>query len=479
MSADVFEAIFYPKSVAILGASETPGRRGGDMIRRLMTYGYEGKIYPINPQQSQVFGFKAYPSLKSVPDQIDYVIQCVSIEKALGILPECVEKGARVLHIFAGRASETGREDGINLDRQILKKARECGVRLIGPNAFGVHSTELKFCYTGYDFPVTPGPVSGAVQSGGNSTDLIRFGSLQGLSFNKIVSYGNSLDLDESDFLNYFTRDPKTAVIVMYIEGVKNGRKFLSALRGATAVKPVIMVKGGRTRAGSKAASSHTAAMAGSSDVWNTAVRQAGGIVARNLDEMIDLALTFCLLPPLRGNRVGIAGGGGGRGVLSADECEEAGLDVIPLPAQIRAELKQKAPGLWDWVGNPADLTIMKDSEINTGDVLLMMARHPDFDFLLCNVTEDWNSNESELPGQASSEVDSYLEVHKTGLKPMLVVFGNRSLGTEQMDGWRWRLYADLRSKIRNARIPFYPTVGQAARAAMEVINYYSRVKAH
>jgi len=319
--------------------------------------------------------------------------------------------------------------------------------------------------------------VSAAIQSGGNSTDLLRFGSLRGLRFSKVVSYGNALDLDESDFLDYFAQDPETRIILCYIEGVKDGRRFFSTLRNAARLKPVIVVKGGRGKAGAKAATSHTAVMAGSWNMWNVLIQQAGAIPARNLDELIDLAVAFHFLPAIKGIRVGITGGGGGRGVLSADECEEMGLDVVPLPPEIREELKEKAPIIWDWMGNPADLTIMKDTGVDIGDVLLMMAKHPGFDFLIANVTEDWPSGENEFPMQARHEVNKYLEVHNTGLKPLVIVLGDRSLGIEEMDNWRWRLFAELRTQIRDAHIAFYPTIDRAARAIRELVSYYSKMK--
>jgi len=471
---DLLDPVFYPRSVAVVGASEGVGRRGGDFVRRLQIYGYRGKIYPVNPRRPEIFGLKAYPSLKAVPGSIDYVIDCISIDRTLDLLTECAEKGVKVLHIFAGRASETGREELKELDKQILGRAKDYGIRLIGPNSFGVYCPKEGFCSTGYDLPNEEGSLSAAVQSGGNSTDLIRFGALRGLRFNKVVSYGNALDLDESDFLDYFAQDPETKIILCYIEGVKDGRRFFSTLRNASRSKPVIVAKGGRSKAGVKAAASHTAAVAGSWNLWNVAIRQAGAVPARNLDELIDFAVAFYFLPPIKGIRVGITGGGGGRGVLSADECEEMGLDVIPLPAEIREELKEKAPIIWNWVGNPADLTIMKDAGVDNGDVLQMMAKHPDFDLLIANVTEDWPSGENELPIQAKDEVNKYIEVHKADLKPVVIVCGDRSLGTEEMDNWRWRLFAELKTQARNARIPFYPTIGQAARAVKELINYYT-----
>jgi acyl-CoA synthetase (NDP forming) len=473
MEKNSLDFVFKPESVAVVGASEENWT--GEYVQRLVMYGYQGKVYPINLKQPQVFGYKAYPSIKDIPGTVDYVVQGIGIERTPDILKDCAAKGVKVLHLFAGRSSETGRKELIDLDHEILRLAKSYGIRLIGPNSLGINNFKTRFCTTAHDLPADFGTVSAAVQSGGNSTDLVRWGVLQGLKFGKIASYGNALDLDESDFINYYAQDPETKIIMLYIEGVKDARKFFSALKNASSLKPVIVIKGGKSNAGVKATASHTASVAGSWNIWNTAIRQAGAIPAHYFEEFIDLAVAFYYLPPLKGKRVGIIGGGGGRIALSADECEESGFDLISLPEDMRMELKQKAPAIWDWIGNPTDMTILGGSGVRNRDVLLMMAKHPDFDFLIVNITECWPFKESTSTFRNNDEIDGYIEVHKMGLKPMIAIFGDRSWGTEQLDNWRFKLFAATKSRIRDANIPFFPTMLRGTKAVSELTNYYNR----
>lgn len=295
---NALDFVFHPESVAVVGASED--NQTGDYVRRLLTCGYKGKIYPINFRQSQVLGLKAYPSLKDVPGPVDYVIHGVSIERTLDLLADCAEKGVKIMHLYTARSSETGRKELIELDQEILRRARAYGIRLIGPNSLGVNCFQNQFCTTAFDFPSEPGYVSAAIQSGGNSTDLIRWGALQGLRFSKVVSYGNALDLDESDFIDYFAQDSETKIIMLYLEGVKDARRFFTSLRNAARLKPIIILKGGRSKAGTRATASHTASLAGDWNLWTVAIRQAGAIPAHNFEEFVDLAVAFYFLPPIK-----------------------------------------------------------------------------------------------------------------------------------------------------------------------------------
>ncbi|MDP2916485.1 MAG: CoA-binding protein [Dehalococcoidia bacterium] len=474
MSNSSLDFIFHPQSVAIVGASENVAMLSGNYVQHLVNYGFKGNIYPINPKRPTIFGVKAYPDLKSIPGNIDYVIDCIALEDTPALLAACSQKGVQLVHVFAGRAAETGHKDSIELEQKILQVARQYGIRLIGPNCLGIYCPGVGLS-TGWDFPKEPGTVGAAIQSGGNSTDLVRWGALRGMRFSKVISYGNALDLNESDFLEYLAGDPETRVIMCYFEGVKDGRRFFDILRSAARQKPVIILKGGRTRAGSKAASTHTASLAGSYNMWSIMIKQAGAIQALNFDDWVDLGVAFSMVSPIKGTRVGITGGGGGRSVLSADECEEMGFDVVPLPSDIREQIREKAPIIWDWVGNPVDVSIMRGTSIGNAEVLTMMAKHPDFDFLIGQITEDIPSVPDDFMPKVHNEVDGYIQIFKGGLKPIVVVQSEKSLGINEFSNWRWRLFAEARTQFVEAKVPFFPTIGRAARAVKEVINYYQR----
>ncbi|MFC2071882.1 acetate--CoA ligase family protein [Chloroflexota bacterium] len=473
MSTHALEEIFNPQSIAVIGARGS-GAQGYDLYSSLLDYGYKGKIYPVNPKYSELLGIKAYPSLGEIPDSVDYVISCVSASGVLGILADCSQKGVKCVHIYAARFSETGRQEATELEQEILKKARKSGVRLIGPNCRGIYNPRqgISFYNT---LPKESGPVGLASQTGGGAREIIRLASLRGIHFSKAVSYGNALDLNECDFLDYLSQDLETKIIMMYIEGVKDGKRFFNVLRQAASTKPVIIIKGGRGKSGARAVASHTASLTGSMEMWKTLVAQAGAISAKNFDEMVDLAVSFHFLPPITGARVGIApGGGGGRSVLAADQCEEAGLDVITLPTEIREELKSKGISTWDWIGNPIDVSqTIQDVSFSTGDMLQMMARNQNFDLLIAIIGEPPRKDQQEM--SAETHLKQYKKLEESKLKPLLAVVADTGPDIDNYDDWSWNLMREVRTELRAANIPIYPTIGRAARAARKLIDYYQK----
>jgi acyl-CoA synthetase (NDP forming) len=252
-------------------------------------------------------------------------------------------------------------------------------------------------------------------------------------------------------------------------------RRFFKTLRQTAQQKPVIILKGGRTKAGNQAVASHTASLAGASSIWATLINQAGAIMATSFEDWIDLGVGFSMVPPIRGVRVGITGGGGGHGVLNADECEESGFDVIPIPDSIRQQIKEKAPVIWDWVSNPVDVSIMRGSGINNGEVLMMMAQHPDFDFLIGQISEDTPSHQDAYTAKVMVEYETYTQIFKTNLKPIVVVLGDRSLGIDEMSNWRWQLFGQVRSGLVNAKLPYFSTIGAVTRVIKELVRYYQK----
>ena len=474
MAESLLDVVFNPQSVAVVGATENPSMHASSFMQHFINYGYKGNVYPINPKRDTIFGFKAYPDLESIPANVDYVIYCIGLNNVLKFLDECRHKNVKAVHLFVGRAAETGQKDAIEMEKSILKSAREYGIRLIGPNCMGIYSPGAGL-FNGWDFPKEVGSLSACLQSGGMSQDLVRQGALRGLRFNKVVSYGNALDLNECDFLDYFSHDPQTKVIMCYLEGVKDGKRFFRTLRDVAEKKPVIILKGGRTKAGNQAAASHTASLAGASNIWSTLVKQAGAIMAADFEDWIDLGVGFSLLPPIRGNRVGITGGGGGHGVLNADECEEAGFNVIPLPQDIREQLREKAPMIWNWVGNPVDMSIMRDTGTSNTEILTMMAKHPDFDFLIGQITQDNPGGREDYTPKVMAEYEAYAQIFKTNLKPIVVVMGDNSLGTAEMNNWRWQLFGQVRTGLVCDKLPYFPTIGRTTRVVKEIINYYKK----
>jgi len=476
MSTHRLDGLFYPKSVAIVGATDNPRAFGYDYPRHLIDYGFQGAIYPINPKRTELFDLKVYPDIYQVPGPVDYAIVCIGLPRVPDLLIDCSKKGVKFVHLVATGGSEIGDKDAIKLEKTILERAQSLGIRILGPNCLGIYSPEAGIA-NGYDFPTASGPISALIQSGGNSTNLIRWGSQRGLRFSKVASYGNALDLNETEFLNYFAEDDKTKVILCYIEGVKDRRAFLEALSNAARLKPVIILKGGRTQAGARAVSVHHGFSAGSARGWESGIRQAGAISVARLEDMIDLAIPFCLLPPVIGMRVGLQCGGGAEGVMASDECETMGFDVIPLPPEVKEKAKEVDPDFWQWLGNPQDPSASRGSPLEFG-ALSLMAEDPNFDFLISNLVESAPMSEKDFIAVWNGQLRVQLDIQKEGLKPLILVLGDRSLGINDLNNWRWKLEAEVRTKLINAGIPFYPSFLRAAKAMKEYIAYCRRKSA-
>lgn len=471
MSIHILEKIFQPKSIAVIGASQKPNAAGNRFTAALLEYGYRGKIYPVNPNHSEILDMKAYPSIRDIPGPVDYVISCVPASEVLNLIEDCSQKGVMAVHLFTARFSETGRREAAELEQEILCEARKGGIRIIGPNCMGLYFPKQGISFSDA-MPKEYGRVGLVSQSGQLAEEIGRFAAARAVHFSKAVSYGNALDLNECDFLDYFTKDPETDVILMYVEGIRDGKRFFDSLRQAASIKPVVVLKGGRGKSGLIATASHTASIAGSLEIWEALVTQAGAVHAESLEELIDLAVSFNFLPPITGLRVGVAGGGGGASVLAADQCEHAGLDVIPLPAEIRDELKTKGSTIWDWIGNPADMSIRDSADFVPGVVLQMMSKNKNFDLLIAIMSEPHHKHQQGIP------VESYLKQFKLeprNHKPLLAVVAEKGLGIDDYDNWSWKAMCEVRTKLIETRIPFYPTIGRAARAARKLVEYYEK----
>ncbi len=469
-SYEELEAIFSPRSIAVVGASANPDTPGHDYVLSLLRYGYRGRVYPVNPRLEELLGLPAYPSLRHIPGPVDYVISCVPNSAVLELADQCIEKGVRALQLFTARFSETGREEGRRLERELLQRARAGGLRIIGPNCMGLHHARLGITFRP-DMVAPPGPVGVLSQSGNLLFELNYRGVPRGLRFSKAISYGNGTDLDESDFLRYFARDPETTVIGAYIEGVKDGRRFLAALSEAAGAKPTVVLKGGRTGSGGRTAASHTAALAGRREVWEAAVRQAGAVPVATLEDFVDLLVAFAYLRPGGGRRVGVVGGGGGRSVLAADQCEEAGLETPPLSQRIEAHLRAKAPDLAGWVTNPVDQSILAGSGVGGAEILDLMNEDPTYDALIAILGEPWALGRPNAEQIVRRVAQRFIETARRARKPLAVVVNPPDYEQE----WQWRLLREVRAQMVEAGLATFPSVERAIWALSVFLPYWSR----
>ncbi len=504
MISHPLDTVLHPRSVAVAGASAQS--RGGNFITPMVELGYKGKIYPVNPKYQEIMGFKCFPSVKDIPDEVDYVISSIPATHALQLVDDCVAKKVKAIHFFTARFSETGRSDAADLEKEILRRCRAAGIRIIGPNCMGVIYPDWGLSFHG-GIPKKSGKIGVASQSGGAVGDIIDTMRNMGLYPSKAISYGNALDFNEADYLEYFGEDPDTAIILMYIEGVRDGRRFFRVMREVTKKKPVIVLKGGRGASGTRATASHTASLAGSMTIWNAAIKQAGGIIALDIEEMVDIAAAFNFLPPIYNNRVGVFGGSGGSSVMGADQSEEAGLDVIPLPEEIRQELKAKGNPIWDWISNPADFSIGMGGDFNIQEIMGMMAKNEKFDILLMFMRNPFamrgfggpaalkpgekpasspkkavdDPPKPSLPPWAKlpSSIDEFLKPFRYDQlhKPMVVIYGER--GRNDPTGNMNKTYLEMQEKLIENGIASYPDIGRAANAVARMVQFYQEQRSH
>ncbi|GBD10941.1 Succinate--CoA ligase [ADP-forming] subunit alpha [bacterium HR23] len=462
------DALFHPRSIAVVGASPDPEKMGHRYVRILKEFGFPGPIYPIHPKAPDILGLRAYPSLLDVPGTVDYVISCIPAPNILELVEECARKGVRLIHSYTARFRETGRHDAASLEQEFLRRARQAGIRILGPNCMGLYYPKMGISFK-HNMAREPGTVGVLSQSGGNAVEMVFDGSLRGLRFSKVISYGNAVDLNEADFMEYFADDLETQVVCAYIEGVKEGRRFFRALKRAAQRKPVVVLKGGRTSAGRRAVASHTASLAGERELWRALVRQAGAVRVDTMEEMVDTAIAFAFCKPGTGLRVGVVGGGGGRSVASADECEEVGLWVVPIPDDMRRAWRELDPSVADWLGNPADGSILQGSPLTVERVLDMMADHPVFDILIANVGEHFPLEHPDGIPRTRATVQAFIQTAKRACKPLAVVLGD----TLAHQPWQREVMRELREALASAGVATFPTVRRAGLALRRLATYY------
>jgi len=367
--AQKFDPLFNPRSLTLIGASANPYKWGAVILSHIITGHFKGKVYPVNLKEKEILGLKAYSSVKALPETPDLAVVVIPPFSVPQVLQECAEKGIKAAVVVTAGFAEVGTE-GEKLQREVVSIARKSGMILVGPNCFGIISTACSLSALMPPLFPEPGPFAVVSQSGNIGFSIVQRLSSNGFGISKLISYGNEADLHYEDYLEYLAEDTETKVILSYIEGLKDGRKFFETAKKVTQRKPIVMLKAGYTSAGARAAKSHTAALAGSDAIFNSVCKQAGIIRVRDMDEIFNVGAALLHQPLPQGKRVGIITAGGGWGVLGADACINAGLSVAQLPAETIKELDGLLPSWWSR-GNPVDLVagvfgedVMKSVEV-------------------------------------------------------------------------------------------------------------------
>ena len=345
--------LMRPGAIAVIGASEQQGKIGNSVMRNLVDGGFEGDIYPVNPKASEIMGKPVYADVSELPDGVDVAVFAIPAKLVVDTIAKVGEKGIPTAILIPSGFAETGE---VELQSELVRTAREHGVRFVGPNIYGVYYTPQNMSAaftTPYD---VKGPVALASQSGGIGMAILGFSRSAGLGVSAIVGLGNKADIDEDDLLTFFEHDDATNCVALHMEDLKDGRAFVDVAQRVSQRKPIIVLKAGATPAGTKAAASHTAALAGDDKVYEDILAEAGVVRARGLNEMLQFARCLPILPAPAGENVVIITGAGGSGVLLSDACYSNGLHLMEMPDDLNRAFMQFIPP-FGAAGNPVDIT--------------------------------------------------------------------------------------------------------------------------
>jgi|YelNatPaOPRAMG01_1025707.scaffolds.fasta_scaffold06072_6 acetyl-CoA synthetase (ADP-forming) len=449
------EALFKPRSIAVVGASRQPGKIGYEILRNLKEYGYGGRIYPVNPQAKEILGLKAYPSISSIPDSVDMVVVSVPAHMVPDVIEEAGRKGVKVAVVISSGFKEIGRHD---LEEEIVLRARKYGMRILGPNIFGVVYTPARINASFGPKDVIPGHIAFITQSGALGIALMGMTIVEKIGVSTIISIGNKSDIDDADLLEYLVGDEATKVILIYLEGVKDGKRFIEVARKVSTSKPVIVIKAGKTEVGAKAVASHTGSLAGNVLIYSTVFKQTGILEARSVEEAFDWARTFSYSPEYRDGDLVVVTNGGGAGVLVTDTLSMNGVQLSPPPETLVNALKPKLPGFAS-LGNPIDVTGMISNE-GYVDAVMSALLDDKVGIVLAVYCQTAVTDPTIIAGELIKRIKEL-----GGLpKPLIASF----IGGEEV---YWAI-----QKLNNAGIPAFPMPERAASSVAALINY-SRIR--
>ena len=404
---------FNPSSVALVGASSNTSKLGYRILKNLIDGGYKGAIYPINPKGETILNLKGYKSINDLPEGPELVLMVVPANIVNDVAKRCGERGVKGLIVISAGFKEAGKE-GKEKEEELKKIVKEYNMRLIGPNCLGiidtVHNLNASFAF---EMPPT-GTISFITQSGALGTSILDWAVKENIGLSKFVSFGNMADVSETDLIREFGDDPNTNVILLYLEGLQDGKKFIEAAKEVSLKKPIVMVKSGRSAAGSKAVSSHTGSLAGSDKAYDAALRQGGVIRANSVQELFDCAIAFAYQPPVKGKNIAIVTNAGGPGVMAVDAIEDNKMSISEISPETKKEL-QSFLSLAASVNNPVD--VLGDALADTyGKALDIVLREKDVDSVLTVLTP-------QVVTQISETAEETVKISKKYQKPVLGCF--------------------------------------------------------
>ena len=475
-----YKRIFHPKAIAILGVSadENGVGFGTGMLRAIMAMGYEGTIYPVNPKGGTIYGLEIHQRVEDIPGPVDFAVIAVNARYVPESLEACLKIGVAGVEILSSGFSELGTEDGKELERQIKKIAAK-GIRVIGPNCFGIYCPKSGLTLLpGQNFSRKGGSVAFLSQSGGLANDFAHMGKWMGIYFSKVISFGNGADLREVELIHYLANDKETRVITMYIEGIIDGDAFFREIKAAASKKPVIVYKGGLSLAGQRTVASHTASMGGSRTIWQSVLKQVNAIEVHNSKELAHASLAFSLLPERSFRSISLIGGGGALGVAACDMAEDFGIEIPPLANELQARISDLLPRPGSSAINPIDVANPFVPPSILKEVFLLAASDKHVELQLIVVLIPHFKPIAQMFNKTVAEVMPYRElaevvrgvVDETG-KPIIAILPNIKREVEDMD--ITETIALARKQFIDRGIPVFDELHDAIRAISHINNYY------
>jgi len=472
VTQDSWRYLFSPASVAVIGASNTPGSWGNNAMKGLLHTG-ERRIYPVNPNSAEVLGRKAYRSVVDIPDPVDLAVIVVAEKLVPDVLRECVSKGVKAAVIITSGFGETG-EPGRKLEAELAEIARLGGIRIIGPNSMGHADTRTQLSTFGQAGEMPRGPVAVLAQSGNMCLKIVRNLAESGVAFSKYISTGNEADLRMEDYLEYLAKDDDTKIIAAYIEGLRDGRRFFQLAKEITVRKPIVVVKTGGTQESARAVMSHTGALAGTDAVYTAAFKQSGVIRVEDDDELCDVVYALLNSPLPRSNRVGILSIGGGPAAMTTEACEKEGLAIGTLDPSTVSKLDKYLPSRWPR-RNPVDMAGPSAAEFSViADLLwaLIEDKNLDFIFLLAPIVMDRALLASRM-GLSPEAIKAYREKEEKNM--MLIREKVEKYEKPVVMMWQWRSSSsdpDMASLFRKAKVLVCTNTRRAARVLRYLVWY-------
>jgi acetyl coenzyme A synthetase (ADP forming)-like protein len=445
------DAFFKPRSIAVVGASRDPEKVGHRIFRNITDSGFEGNLYPINPNTADLMGYKCFKSVIEAPDEVDLAVIAVPAKIVPGIAEECGRKGVKGIVVISAGFGETGR-DGTQRERELLSICGKYNMRMQGPNCLGIVNTQHHMNASFAAANPLSGNIAFVSQSGALGSSILNWTVQNFLGFTSFVSLGNEADLDAADFVEALADDENTRVIGLYIEGVKDGKRFMNVAKEATRKKPIIALKAGTTDVGMRAVSSHTGSLAGSDTAFSAAFKKTGILRARTLGELFDLVQAFEAQPVPKGKNVLVITNGGGPGILAADACENLGLELPSLELDVLRKLRNSLPPHAS-LGNPVDVLGDAD-EHRYATVLDVGLENDKVDAIMIILTPQAMTPAYEVAAAIAQARERYAE------KPMTTVF----MGFDE-DSPTIR-------KLRKSKIPNYSFPESASYALKAMYDY-------